>query len=76
MLFALAKEEAEYLETPLRNSLAGLVILSKTSRECCAEGRRNKREEITIIFLGLNLGKTKNLVVVFEFTLCHRDWPK
>ena len=50
-MFALAKEEAEYLETPLRNSLAGLVTLSKTSRECCAEGRRKKRPEI-ISFLG------------------------
>ena len=51
-LFALAKEEAEYLETPLRNSLAGLDTLSKTSREYCAEGRRKKRQEIIIIFLG------------------------
>ena len=51
-MFALAKKEAEYLETPLRNSLAGLVTLSKTSRECCAEGRRKKRQEIIIIFLG------------------------
>ena len=75
-MFALAKEEAEYLESPLRNSLAGLVILSKTSRECCAEERRKKRPEITMIFKGLNLRKTKSLVVVFEFTLCHRDWPK